>query len=82
MLVGEGLLVVWHLTAVAALHDETARVDEPAALACLGFGEALLHHGRDEHLANAGTGLTGSEEEEGVLVQGNAGEIDGAWGKG
>src|SRR6185436_16778096 len=30
---------------VAAFHDETAAVDEPAALARVGFAQAVRHHG-------------------------------------
>ena len=48
----------------AALHDQAARVDEPAAPRAPRPRQALRHHRRDHEVGDAGRGLAGAEEQQ------------------
>jgi len=63
-----GLLVVGEL-AGPALHDETVRVDKPAARARLGFAQPFLARGGDKETGDAGGRFARAHEEDFLLAQ-------------
>ena len=57
-----------------AAHDQSLRIDEPAAAPGLGSAEAFLEQGGHEQVGDAGAGLARAEEEQLLVAQPPAGQ--------